>query len=110
MGPYLTTIADILDLDPVGALSDGNALMAGNLSDRNPKIYRLEPPLFALIQKRGDVSDDEMFHTFNMGLGLLLVVPPAEAGRAIEQLHRAGERAWPVGTIVAGSCGVDLDA
>jgi phosphoribosylformylglycinamidine cyclo-ligase len=68
-----------------------------------------EPPLFALIRRRGDVSDDEMFRTFNMGLGLLLVLPSAEAGRAIEQLHRAGERAWPVGTIVAGPRGVDLD-
>ena len=36
MGPYLTIIADILDLDPVNALTDGNLLMAGNLADRNP--------------------------------------------------------------------------
>ena len=69
-----------------------------------------EPPLFDLIRRRGDVSDDEMFRTFNMGLGLLLVVPGAEAAPAIEQLHRAGERAWPVGAIVAGPRGVDLGA
>jgi phosphoribosylformylglycinamidine cyclo-ligase len=69
-----------------------------------------EPPLFALIQRRGAVSDDEMLRAFNMGLGLLLVVPSAEAARAIEQLHRAGERAWPVGTIVAGPRGVELHA
>jgi phosphoribosylformylglycinamidine cyclo-ligase len=34
-----------------------------------------EPPIFALIQSQADVSDDEMFHVFNMGLGMLVVVP-----------------------------------
>lgn len=68
------------------------------------------PPLFALIQKRGDVSEDEMFRTFNMGLGLLLIVPAAQAGAAIERLDRAGERAWPVGTIATGPRGVDVGA
>jgi phosphoribosylformylglycinamidine cyclo-ligase len=68
------------------------------------------PPLFSLIQKRGDISDDEMFRTFNMGLGLLLVVPSAQVGRTMERLHRAGERAWPAGTVVAGPRGVDLNA
>jgi hypothetical protein len=52
-GRYLTIIADILDLDSVRALSNGTALMAGNLSDRNPKIYRLELPFFALKQRLG---------------------------------------------------------
>ena len=69
-----------------------------------------EPPLFALIQKRGNVSSDEMFRTFNMGIGLLLVVPAEAAGQAIEYLDRAGERAWAVGTIVAGSRGVEVGA
>ncbi len=68
------------------------------------------PPLFALIQKRGDVSGDEMFRTFNMGLGLLLVVPAAEARQTIEHLDRAGERAWSVGMIVAGPRGVEVHA
>jgi len=69
-----------------------------------------EPPLFALIQKRGDVADDEMFRTFNMGLGLLLVVPAEQARQAIEHLDRAGERTWSVGMIVAGPRGVEVNA
>ncbi len=68
------------------------------------------PPLFALIQKRGAVSGDEMFRTFNMGLGLLLVVPAEAARQAIEHLDRAGERAWSVGVIVAGRRGVEVNA
>jgi phosphoribosylformylglycinamidine cyclo-ligase len=68
------------------------------------------PPLFALIQKRGNVSSGEMFRTFNMGIGLVLVVPAEAAAPAIEYLDRAGERAWAVGTIVAGSRGVEIGA
>ena len=68
------------------------------------------PPLFALIQKRGAVSTEEMFRTFNMGIGLLLVLPSDAAAGAVEFLEREGERAWPVGTIVEGQRGVELDA
>ncbi len=68
------------------------------------------PPLFALIQKRGRVADDEMFSTLNMGLGLLLVVPAAQAGRAVAHLGSLGEQAWVVGEIVAGPRGVQIRA
>ncbi len=66
------------------------------------------PPIFALIQKRGRVPDDEMFRTFNMGLGLLLVVPPSDAAAAAVALERAGERARVVGEITAGGRGVEI--
>jgi len=68
------------------------------------------PPVFALIQERGKVQDDEMIRTFNMGLGLLLVVPRNQGESAVTHLHRLGERAWVVGAIAAGLRGVQLDA
>jgi phosphoribosylformylglycinamidine cyclo-ligase len=68
------------------------------------------PPLFALIQKRGRIADEEMFQTLNMGLGLLLVVPARESDTAVAGLEGAGERAWVVGDIVAGSRGVEIGA
>jgi len=66
------------------------------------------PPIFALIQTRGRVADEEMAGTFNMGLGLLLVVPPSEAAGATAALVAAGERAWVVGEIAAGPHGVEI--
>jgi len=66
------------------------------------------PQLFALIQKRGRVADDEMFRTFNMGLGLLLVVPTPQAESAVAHVAQAGERAWVVGEIAAGPRGVEM--
>jgi len=68
------------------------------------------PPLFTLIQKRGKIADDEMFRTFNMGLGLLLVVRGSESASAVARLEAAGERAWIVGRIVAGARGVEIGA
>ena len=65
-------------------------------------------PLFTLIQRRGKVTGEEMFRTFNMGLGLLLVVPGREADSAVAQLERSGERAWVVGDILVGSRGIEI--
>jgi phosphoribosylformylglycinamidine cyclo-ligase len=66
------------------------------------------PPVFELIQKRGRVADDEMFGTFNMGLGLLLVVPAGEGERVVAHLARLGERPWIVGEITSGLRGVEI--
>ena len=60
------------------------------------------PPIFQVIQKRGHIADDEMFRTFNMGLGLLLLVPAGQAESTVAALARLGERAWIVGGIAAG--------
>ena len=58
-----------------------------------------EPPLFGLIQRTGDIPDDEMFHVFNMGIGMLAVIPAAQRELALVTL--AGE-VFLVGEIVAG--------
>ncbi len=68
------------------------------------------PPLCRLIQRRGRVTDGEMFRTFNMGLGLLLVVPAGQADAAAVLLERSGERAWVVGEIASGPRGVEIRA
>jgi phosphoribosylformylglycinamidine cyclo-ligase len=53
-----------------------------------------ELPIFALIQKHGEISDTEMFHTFNMGLGMLVIVPPEQVETArtiVPELREVGE-------------------
>ena len=64
-----------------------------------------EPPLFALIQRAGSVSDAEMFHVFNMGLGMLVVVPPEAVAAA--QAALPGELAV-VGEAVSGDNNVSV--
>ncbi|MGH9513122.1 MAG: phosphoribosylformylglycinamidine cyclo-ligase [Terriglobales bacterium] len=59
-------------------------------------------PIFEHLQKLGNVPQDEMLRTFNMGLGLLLVVPSAKFKKAQTVIERAGEKAFTVGRIVKG--------
>ena len=49
-----------------------------------------------------------MYNTFNMGLGMVLAVPAAQARQALEVLSAAGEAAWQVGEVVPGEDGVEL--
>ncbi len=59
-------------------------------------------PIFEHLQKLGNVPQEEMLRTFNMGLGMLLVVPSKKFKKAQTVLERAGEKAYTVGRIVKG--------
>jgi phosphoribosylformylglycinamidine cyclo-ligase len=59
-------------------------------------------PIFEHLQKLGNVPQAEMLRTFNMGLGMLLVVPAAKFKKAQTVLEKVGEKAYTVGRIVKG--------
>jgi phosphoribosylformylglycinamidine cyclo-ligase len=59
-------------------------------------------PIFQHLQKLGNVPQDEMLRTFNMGIGMLLVIPSKKFKKAQTVLDRAGEKAYTVGRIVKG--------
>jgi len=61
------------------------------------------PAIFDLIQDLGRVADEEMYHTFNMGVGYVLVVDDAEANRAAEELAAHGETVCRLGRVEAGA-------
>ena len=60
------------------------------------------PPIFGLIQIEGNVEEREMFTTFNMGIGMVLVVEPDDVAATIEHLGEQGIKAFELGVIVAG--------
>jgi phosphoribosylformylglycinamidine cyclo-ligase len=60
------------------------------------------PAIFEHLQKLGNVPQDEMLRTFNMGVGMLLVIPAKKFKKAQALLERAGEKAYTVGRIVKG--------
>ena len=66
------------------------------------------PPIFSLIQKRGNISEHDMFNTFNMGVGMSVVVAKEDAERAVELFKANGEEAYILGTIVESEDGVLL--
>ncbi|HEX9888163.1 MAG TPA: phosphoribosylformylglycinamidine cyclo-ligase [Nitriliruptorales bacterium] len=65
------------------------------------------PAVFRWLQERGPVADDQMWSTFNAGVGMVAVVPATAADAAVEALDRRGVPAWILGEVVAGG-GVDL--
>ena len=60
------------------------------------------PPIFELIQSLGKIPERDMFNTFNMGVGMTLIVSAASAGRAVDTLKAAGVDAYVLGEIAAG--------
>jgi phosphoribosylformylglycinamidine cyclo-ligase len=67
------------------------------------------PPIFEMLQKDGGIADEMMYNTYNMGLGMVLAVDPADAEKTIAAVESAGEKAFIVGkTESAGEKGVRL--
>lgn len=60
------------------------------------------PPIFALMQKTGNLEEKMMYNTYNMGLGMVLAVEDTQADQTLAALESAGEKAWAVGEVVAG--------
>ncbi|MGE4276052.1 MAG: phosphoribosylformylglycinamidine cyclo-ligase [Lawsonibacter sp.] len=65
-------------------------------------------PIFGLIQATGNIPERDMYNTFNMGIGMILAVPSAQAEQALDLLASAGETAYLVGSVVRGDAGVEL--
>jgi len=61
------------------------------------------PEIFRYIQYQGNINDLEMYHTLNMGIGLVLVVQKEKAGGIIEELSRLKLKAWIIGQVVKGN-------
>ncbi len=64
------------------------------------------PPIFNLIQKEGNIPEHDMYNTFNMGVGMAVVVDSANADKAVEILKENGEDAFVIGKTVEGTVGV----
>ena len=65
-------------------------------------------PIFELIAKEGNVPERDMYNTYNMGVGMSVVVPAQEVETALEILTANGEDAYVIGEIVKGDDGVVL--
>lgn len=66
------------------------------------------PPIFNLLMQTGDIPERDMFNTYNMGVGMSVVISKGEADRALEVLRANGEDAYIMGEIVQGEEGVTL--
>ena len=109
---YLPVLRDLV---PGGALYGLAHITGGGFTDNIPRILpkgtaaRIDlgtwpvPPLFRLLQRDGRIADDEMLRTFNMGIGMVLVVPAHREAEVVAHLDRVRERHYRVGEIVPGN-------
>ena len=114
LAPHRSYLKLLKPLLGKGALKGMAHITGGGLTDNLPRIlpegcaveidpgaWRM-PPIFALIQEGGHVSDTEMRRTFNLGIGMALVVSEAEAEGVRKALERRGEKVPVIGAIVPG--------
>lgn len=66
------------------------------------------PSIFGLLAKEGDIAEEMMYNTFNMGLGMVLALDPADVDKTMEAIRAAGEAPYIVGHVEAGEKGVTL--
>jgi phosphoribosylformylglycinamidine cyclo-ligase len=66
------------------------------------------PPIFRLLAQKGDIAEEMMYNTYNMGIGMIVAVNPAEVDQTMEAIKAAGETPYVVGHIEAGEKGVTL--
>jgi phosphoribosylformylglycinamidine cyclo-ligase len=114
---YLAALEPLLERDKIRALVHvtgggfpGNIprVLPGGLGARVRRSAWPVPPLFRLIQKGGAIADEEMYRTFNMGIGMILVVAPGDLHDVEHSLERRGETSHVIGSLVAGE-GVSYD-
>ncbi len=112
--PAVLSVAEALDVRAVAHITGGG--LPGNLNRALPSNVDAAidttaweiPPIFTELQRIGGVETAEMFRTFNMGVGMTLVVPEADADQAIALLGEHGHPAGRIGTIISGEGNVIL--
>jgi phosphoribosylformylglycinamidine cyclo-ligase len=108
---YWPVVRRLLEADAVVAMAH---ITGGGITENLPRVLPKgkaaniqlgswpELPVFAHLQKLGNVPQEEMLRTFNMGIGMILVVPPKKFKRVQTILDRVNEKGYTIGRIVKG--------
>ena len=90
-------------------------ITGGGITENLPRVFpqgvraRIDrkawtvPPIFQALSRLGEVEREEMYRVFNMGIGLILVVPAQSANAVLKKAGELGDRGWQIGEIVASS-------
>lgn len=66
------------------------------------------PAIFKLMAEKGNIEEEMMYNTYNMGIGMMLAIDPSDVSKTLEALKSVGENAFVVGSTKAGDKGVEL--
>jgi phosphoribosylformylglycinamidine cyclo-ligase len=116
---YVKSLLALISAVPVHGLAH---ITGGGLTDNIPRVLtehlqvHLErhrwprDPVFEWLAETGRISETEMYRTFNCGIGMIAIVPPAAVERALAVLTQHGEQAQWIGTVEPGAGGVLISA
>ena len=112
--PAVAALLRSVDVRAVAHITGGG--LPGNLNRVLPRGTSAEverstweaPRIFGEMQRLGAVSDEEMARVFNLGIGMVVVVPPDDAHHALDVARTNGHRAVEIGRIVTGDGSVRL--
>ena len=79
-------------------------ITGGGFYENVPRI----PPIFKLMAEKGQIEETMMYNTYNMGIGMIMAVDPADVDKTVEAVKAAGETPYVIGKIEAGEKGVKL--
>jgi phosphoribosylformylglycinamidine cyclo-ligase len=82
-----------------GLIENVPRVLPARLAARIERAAWRMPPLFRWLQEQGNITDAELYRVFNCGIGMVAVVAPGDAARALKTLAGAGETAWRIGRI-----------
>ena len=109
---YASSILEVLKTIPLHALAH---ITGGGLLENIPRVLPENtqaildeqscklPPVFEWLQKNGNIKMNEMYRTFNCGIGMAVIVAEEDAGNTIKAFNDAGEKAWRLGEIAQSS-------
>ena len=112
--PTRIYVQSILPLIPGGEILGMAHITGGGLTGNIPRVLPPglgvtidtstweRPPIFSFLQRLGDVAWTEMYQTFNMGVGFVIIVHPEDAKKACQQLSASGETCFVMGSILPG--------
>ena len=82
-----------------GLVENVPRILSAGLAARIERAAWRLPPLFQWLKEQGNIADEELYRVFNCGIGLVVIVAPADAARAVKILRAAGETVWRIGRI-----------
>lgn len=114
LAPHLSYYPAVYPLVEKNLISAMAHITGGGMIDNIPRVLPANGsaqirkgswpvlPIFQTIQKEGGVAEEEMYHIMNMGIGFVLIVPPANVGEITRHLEKSGTRCYEIGEIVPG--------
>jgi phosphoribosylformylglycinamidine cyclo-ligase len=115
---YVKAVLELFDKTPVRSVCH---ITGGGFYENLPRAFGENvgaviqksaveiPPVFSLIAKTGNIPERDMFNTYNMGVGMCVIVPPENADDALRILRSCGEKAAVIGEIQSGISGVIIE-